>query len=144
MAFFKLFSLIFFFLMELSCAESSISEVVVIGGGLAGLTVAHRLLLEGIDVHLYEARNRVGGRIFTAKVGGCIAELGGGHISDGGNAENIHRLVAEFALELRESKRNFSYFYFTGGNLIPGEELLKHREFDPIALKSQLLAIYRT
>ncbi len=41
-------------------------SVVVIGAGLSGLIVAYRLLQKGVDVHVYEARQRVGGRILTA------------------------------------------------------------------------------
>jgi monoamine oxidase len=66
-------------------------KVVVIGGGIAGLTAASRLQQEGMDVHLYEARNRIGGRIFTAKMNGRIAELGGQNITDGGEIQiSIH------------------------------------------------------
>ncbi|MCI0616191.1 FAD-dependent oxidoreductase, partial [bacterium] len=50
-------------------AEEKQPAVVVIGAGLAGLTTAYRLQQKGIAVHVYEARNRVGGRIFTVRLG---------------------------------------------------------------------------
>lgn len=40
--------------------------VVVVGGGLAGLYAARLLHLSGVDFRLYEARTRLGGRIFSA------------------------------------------------------------------------------
>lgn len=40
-------------------------SAVIIGGGLAGLHAARCLHLAGVDFHLYEARNRSGGRILT-------------------------------------------------------------------------------
>lgn len=40
-------------------------EVTIIGGGLAGLTTAYRLAQSGIKVKLYEAQDRLGGRVFT-------------------------------------------------------------------------------
>jgi monoamine oxidase len=40
-------------------------EVVVIGGGLAGLTTAYRLVQKGIDVVLLEGSPRIGGRVKT-------------------------------------------------------------------------------
>lgn len=40
-------------------------EVVVVGGGLAGLTAAHALATHGATVHVLEARPRVGGRTLT-------------------------------------------------------------------------------
>ena len=89
------------FCMSMICASSSgfaaeeRPKVVVVGAGIAGLTAAYRLHNEGVDVHLYEARNRVGGRIFTVKVNGRIAELGGQNIGDGGEAVHLIRLINE-------------------------------------------------
>ena len=40
-------------------------RVAVIGAGCAGLTAANALKRQGIEVVVYEARNRVGGRIFS-------------------------------------------------------------------------------
>lgn len=57
-------------------AEPKKPKVVVIGAGLAGLTSSYRLNQHGVDVHVYEARNRVGGRVFTVKLEDQIAELG--------------------------------------------------------------------
>ncbi len=44
------------------------TEVLIIGGGLAGLALAHMLMRRGIDYHLVEARGRLGGRILTRAV----------------------------------------------------------------------------
>ena len=44
-------------------AQSSISPVLIVGAGIAGLTAAYRLSQAGIPVEIIEARNRVGGRI---------------------------------------------------------------------------------
>lgn len=40
-------------------------DVIVVGGGAAGMTAARELSGAGLDVVLLEARNRLGGRIFT-------------------------------------------------------------------------------
>ena len=45
--------------------KTEIEKVIVIGAGLAGLTTAYRLQAQGIDVEVYEARSRLGGRILT-------------------------------------------------------------------------------
>ncbi len=67
-------------------AQNQNPKVVVIGAGIAGLTTAHRLQQAGMNVNLYEARSRVGGRIFTVSIGGHPVELGGQNITDGGEA----------------------------------------------------------
>lgn len=41
-------------------------EIIIIGAGLAGLTAAHVLDAAGRDVHVVEARSRLGGRIQSA------------------------------------------------------------------------------
>ncbi|MCH9625497.1 MAG: hypothetical protein S4CHLAM123_06730 [Chlamydiales bacterium] len=113
-------------------------KVVIIGAGLAGLTAAYRLQNEGVDIHLYEARDRVGGRVLTVNVNGNIAELGGQNIADGGEAAHITRLIHEFGFEVRENYINLDPAYFNGENLAPVNELLKNKKFDPETLKSQL------
>ena len=45
-------------------------NVTVIGGGVAGLTVAHELAERGFEVHVYEARNAWGGKARSQPVVG--------------------------------------------------------------------------
>ena len=52
-------------------------DVVVIGGGVSGLTAALDLASHGVDVQLLEARSRLGGRIATGDVAGLSVETGG-------------------------------------------------------------------
>lgn len=46
------------------------TQVVILGGGLAGLNAARLLHRAGVDVRLYEARDRLGGRILTVNAVG--------------------------------------------------------------------------
>jgi|694.fasta_scaffold27668_4 monoamine oxidase len=112
--------------------------VAVIGAGLAGLTVAHRLKEKGVDVQLYEARDRVGGRVFTVKIKDQIVELGGQNIRDGGEAENISRLMHEFDLEKIERNINFNGYYYDGSSFHSQQELIRKKKFDAKILKMQL------
>jgi monoamine oxidase len=48
-------------------STSSKTDVVIIGAGAAGLAAAKALNAEGIDVVVLEARERIGGRIFTLR-----------------------------------------------------------------------------
>ena len=54
-------------------------KVVVVGGGIAGLSAAHRLTESGhpgLEVTLLERSDRFGGTIRTVERGGCLVELG--------------------------------------------------------------------
>ena len=54
-----------------------VRDVIVIGGGFAGLTAARELRHAGLDVLLLEARERIGGRTMTTEMSGHTVELGG-------------------------------------------------------------------
>jgi monoamine oxidase len=54
------------FHLQFSGEESAMLETAIVGGGLCGLAVANSLLLQGREYTLFEARERLGGRIVTA------------------------------------------------------------------------------
>ncbi|MEU0147968.1 protoporphyrinogen oxidase [Streptomyces sp. NPDC006288] len=51
-------------------------HAVVIGGGIAGLAAAHRLLGSGLRVTVLEATQRLGGKLMTGEVAGTRVDLG--------------------------------------------------------------------
>src|SRR4051794_38286232 len=51
-------------------------SVVIVGGGLAGLAAARMIDLAGLDFHLVEARERLGGRVFSADASGQVSNDG--------------------------------------------------------------------
>jgi putrescine oxidase len=56
-------------------------DVVIVGAGASGLTVATRLKAAGRSVVVLEARDRVGGRLWTDDIDGAMLEIGGQWVS---------------------------------------------------------------
>lgn len=58
--------------------SSAALDVAIVGGGLSGLALCNTLLRQGVDAHLFEARERLGGRIESVTCGaeGARADLG--------------------------------------------------------------------
>lgn len=72
-------------------------DVAIVGAGLAGLTAGRRLSAEGFEVRVLEARDRVGGRVWTREVGGHRVDLGAQWI--GPNQHRMQALVDELDVE---------------------------------------------
>jgi len=51
-------------------------KIMVVGAGIAGLTAAYKLAMEGLDVILVEKEDRVGGLARTFKYGKCTYDIG--------------------------------------------------------------------
>src|SRR5437763_12129682 len=73
-------------------------DVVVIGAGACGLTAATALRRAGASVVVLEARDRVGGRLWTDTGSGALLELGGQWVSPDQTA--LQETVEELGLEL--------------------------------------------
>jgi len=57
-----------------------VERVVVVGAGIAGLTVASALAHGGVECVVVEARDRIGGRLHTVDLAGSPVDLGGSWI----------------------------------------------------------------
>ena len=95
-------------------------RIVVVGGGLAGLTCAYRLKQAGHRADLYEASDRLGGRCWTRRgdfAEGRIAEHGG-ELIDQGHTQT-RQLAQELGLNLdnllaAEVNGTDPFYYFDG------------------------------
>ena len=72
-------------------------DVVIIGAGAAGLTAANELRKAGLSVAVLEARDRVGGRLWTDVIDGAMFEIGGQWVSPDQDA--LKETIAELGLE---------------------------------------------
>lgn len=73
-------------------------DVIVVGGGLSGLSAARALRDAGHSTVVLEARDRVGGRTLNRKIGDGVFDMGGQFVSP--DQKNVARLIKEFGLEL--------------------------------------------
>lgn len=69
-------------------------DAVVIGAGLAGLACAQQLMAAGRKVVVLEARQRIGGRIWSEQRQGCAIDLGASWLH-GITNNPLHRLVTK-------------------------------------------------
>ena len=74
-------------------------RVAVAGAGLAGLSAADELRRAGAEVTVFEARERVGGRVWSRRLdNGAVVEMGAEYILPGNTA--VRELAARFGLGL--------------------------------------------
>jgi len=100
---------------------SSRRQVIVVGAGVAGLVAARRLADRGLDVLVLEARDRVGGRLWSYRMAnGEIVELGGEWISRSQAA--VIGLADELGLGLIDTGMDFISRDPVGGPPIAVEE----------------------
>jgi monoamine oxidase len=95
-------------------------SAVVIGAGLAGLAAAYRLKNAGWTVTVLEARDRIGGRVFSHKdqETGLVCELGAEWVGE--SHERIKALCRDFNIPLQ--KHQFEDFLLRDGRVYrPGE-----------------------
>jgi monoamine oxidase len=75
------------------------ADVAIVGGGLAGLMAARTVAAAGLEPVVLEARDRVGGRIVNAPVGGgAVVEMGGQWVAH--RDERLRALLGELGLEM--------------------------------------------
>jgi monoamine oxidase len=134
-------------------------KVLVLGAGISGLTLGYELSKLGYDFHILEARDRVGGLVWTVRGGSTHTEIGGERQQcqwDEGQWVNAgawripysHTGVLNYCRELGVPLEAFineaegSYFYYEGataGSLAKRRVRLREVKADIVGQVNELL-----
>jgi len=104
----------------------------IIGGGVAGLTAAYRLLQRGYRIHLFEAGPQLGGLVRTFEIGGEPIECFYHHLFTTDTA--VVRLIEELGLGDRLTWRPSKVGIFYGDRIYPFVTPLDLLRFTPVSI----------
>lgn len=101
-------------------------DVLVIGAGMAGLAAAHELTAGGRSVTVLEARDRIGGRVYTDPTG---FEQGAYWLhQDPDNPNPLVQIARDLGLELRPDARSELAYDGSSDLIRAGEEFSQVRD----------------
>jgi len=107
-------------------------RVAVIGGGVAGMTAAYRLMQQGHEVALFEASSELGGLVRTFEVGGTRLEAFYHHLFS--TDTTILALIDELGFGDRMRWIDSKVGWFTKGKIYPFVTPLDLARFSPLSL----------
>jgi len=107
------------------------TDVVIVGAGASGLTAANKLKAAGKSVVVLEARDRIGGRLWTDDIDGAMLEIGGQWVSPDQDA--LIETIAELGLETYSRYREGENVYIAED----GERRLFEGEIFPVPAKTE-------
>jgi len=111
-------------------------KVGIVGGGVAGLTAAYRLLQQGHEAHVYEAAPGWGGLVRNFQVGGEPLECFYHHIFS--TDTTIIALIQELGLGDRLTWRDSKVGVFVNGRIYNFVTPLDLLRFTPLGLRDRL------
>ena len=84
-------------------------DIVIIGGGFSGLLIAYFLQKEGMNPQILEARNRLGGRIYTLRSDDAHIEMGATWL--GKKHHHLVDLLDDFGIDICEQYMGSKGYY---------------------------------
>ncbi len=121
-------------------AERVEADVCIVGAGYAGLTAAWTLHQAGKSVAVLEARDRVGGRIWSAELpGGGTIDRGGAFLANQHTV--MHGLASEFGVSTYKTNTSGAHVLVGGGKIRRYKGLIP--KISPVAVASIALAQIR-
>ncbi len=96
-------------------------DVLIVGGGFAGVTVARELSHKGLRCILLEAKNRLGGRAFTVEFAQAQVELGGEWVH--WTQPHVWSEITRYGLDVQESSEAREQVWLAQGKLVSGASL---------------------
>ncbi|EHY53593.1 hypothetical protein ABEF92_004743 [Exophiala dermatitidis] len=106
-----------------TCANARVPHVAVVGAGMAGLRCSDVLARSGVNVTLFEARNRLGGRVHQVESGGHLVDMGPNWIH-GTKGNPIMTLAEKTKTTVIEPEEDGALFD-TGGTRRPDAEAVE-------------------
>ena len=92
--------------------------VVVVGAGVAGLGAARDLVAAGRPVVVLEARDRIGGRVWSVEMGDTVVDLGGSWLH--GLRDNpLTRITESLGIELVQTDYEDALLFDSNGAPVP-------------------------
>jgi monoamine oxidase len=107
-----------------SCSgrKRSSESIIVVGAGVSGLAAATELVASGCTVTVLEARERLGGRVWTADLAGQPVDLGAQWI-EGAKKNPIIKFCRERGIQFVASDYQRMVAYYADGRVIPDADL---------------------
>ncbi len=93
-------------------------RIVIIGAGIAGLAAARELTNRGANVTIVEARQRIGGRVWTDRSLGTSVDLGASWIHGDTKSNPIRALAKGAGIETKQTDYDNMYLYDRAGKRV--------------------------
>ncbi|EFY85276.1 flavin containing amine oxidase, putative [Metarhizium acridum CQMa 102] len=100
--------------------QNKLPHVGIVGAGISGLRCADTLIRNGFEVTIFEARERIGGRVFQQEIGGHAVDMGANWIH--GTSNNPIALLASMTDTDIVPDEPDSIFFDSAGERIPKDK----------------------